>query len=234
MSFEDAPASENASSLFTRDWSVPWHAHLMPAAIATLIVGIWIGSDGKMTSWAVSWNSLSEQSIWPLFMHMFAHGGLPHVAMNAVVLLLLSGPLISRLGEPPISWMRYAYLLVGSGLFGAAVFLTLNYGSSVSMLGASGAIFGLLGTLARIHPSTGRAVPINSRRTWLVVKLFIQNHVALFALLALIALLTGGAALVAWEAHLGGLLFGFFAAPLFLQHAGWEASSETARNERQR
>jgi membrane associated rhomboid family serine protease len=130
--------------------------------------------------------------------------------------------------------LRYAYLLVGSGLFGAAVFLTLNYGSPVSMLGASGAIFGLLGTLARIHPSTGRAVPIASRRTWLVVKLFIQNHVALFALLALIALLTGGAALVAWEAHLGGLLFGFFVAPLFLQHAALGSSSDSAGKYRQR
>ncbi|OBX17650.1 hypothetical protein A9995_15275 [Erythrobacter sp. QSSC1-22B] len=51
----------------------------------------------------------------------------------------------------------------------------------------------------------------------MVVKLFVQNHLVLFAVLAVIAFLSGGGALVAWEAHLGGLLFGFFVAPLFLK-----------------
>jgi membrane associated rhomboid family serine protease len=150
---------------------------------------------------------------------MFAHGGLAHVLMNAAALLLLSGPLISRLGKPPVSWMRYIYLMLGSGTSGAILFLMLNRGEASSMLGASGAVFGLLGTLARVHPSTGHAVPIRSRRTWLVARLFVQNHLILFALLAVVALLAGGSTLVAWQAHLGGLLFGFFAAPLFLQQS---------------
>jgi membrane associated rhomboid family serine protease len=49
-----------------------------------------------------------------------------------------------------------------------------------------------------------------------VIKVFIQNHIALFVLLAVVAIFTGRSALVAWEAHLGGLLFGFFATPLYL------------------
>ncbi|WP_082992800.1 rhomboid family intramembrane serine protease [Erythrobacter sp. QSSC1-22B] len=218
MNFEDAPLPEDGgNNLFTRDWPVPWHAHVAPLAIVVLLAGLWLGSDGQMASWAVSWQLLSRNPVLPIFTHIVAHGGLVHILMNSAVLLLLSGPLISRLGKPPIAWLRYLYLLVGSGVSGATFFLLLNNREAASMLGASGAVFGLLGMLARIHPSTGNAVPIRSPRTWMVVKLFVQNHLVLFAVLAVIAFLSGGGALVAWEAHLGGLLFGFFVAPLFLK-----------------
>lgn len=218
MGERDVPAHDDTSdTLFVRDWTVPWHAHVLPMGLSVLLVGIWLESGGRMNSWAVSWQTLWQNPI-SLVTHMFAHGGLAHVSMNAGALLLLSGPLISRLGHAPLSWMRYLYLFTGSGVSGAALFLILNPAGATSMLGASGAVFGLLGTLARVHPATGQAVPIRSRRTWMVAKFFVQNHLALFALLALIALLTGGSALLAWEAHLGGLLFGFFVAPLFLPH----------------
>lgn len=204
--------------LFTRDWAVSWHSHVPPVALTILILAIWIGLDSRLTSWAVSWNALGRSGALPLIAHMVVHGGWAHVLMNAAALLVLSGPIISRLGAPPISWLRYLYVLVGSGLAGAVLFLMLNRGGT-SMLGASGAIFGLVGTLARVHPSTGRAVPIRSARTWVVTKFFVQNHLALFALLAIMAILTGESAYLAWEAHLGGLLFGFFVAPLFLKRA---------------
>ncbi|NTZ43941.1 rhomboid family intramembrane serine protease [Altererythrobacter sp. SALINAS58] len=215
---KEAPLKEDGgNNLFARDWEVPWHAHLLPVVLAALMIVIWLNSDGRMSSYAVSWQSLKLNPVMPMLVHMLAHGGLPHVLMNSAVLLLLSGPLISRLGDPPLAWMRYMYLLIGSGISGALLFLLLNLRESASMLGASGAVFGLLGLLARVHPATGHAVPIRSARTWLIAKFFVQNHLLLFAILALVAFLTGASALLAWEAHLGGLLFGFFAAPLFLK-----------------
>jgi len=197
---------------------VPWHAHLVPSALALAVLGIWltVPPDTLMRSWALSWPSLREGHGLTLVLHLFAHGSWPHVGMNVAALMLLSGPLISRLGAPPLSWARYLYLYVGSGLSGAVLFGILNQDGAASMLGASGAIFGLLGALARVHPSTGEAVPIRSPRTWSLVKVFVHNHIALFSLLAVVAVFTGSSALVAWEAHVGGLLFGFFATPLYL------------------
>lgn len=197
---------------------MPWHAHVVPFALALAILGIWltVPPDALMQTWALSWPSLREGRGLPLVLHLFAHGGWPHVGMNVAALMLLSAPLISRLGAPPLSWARYLYLFLGSGLSGAVLFGILNQDGAASMLGASGAIFGLLGALARVHPSTGETVPIRSSRTWSLVKVFVQNHIALFLLLAVVAVFTGNAALVAWEAHLGGLLFGFFATPLYL------------------
>jgi membrane associated rhomboid family serine protease len=208
--------SEDPENLFARDWDVPWHAYLVPVGLAAIIIGIGLALPAEVTgSWALSGHSLRRGEMLPLGLHLLAHGGWAHVGMNVAALVLLSGPLISRLGAPPLSWARYLYLFVGSGLAGAVLFLLLNR-DSASMLGASGAIFGLLGAWARVHPSTGEAVSIRSPRTWILIKVFVQNHLVLFALLVGVAVLTGRSVLVAWEAHLGGLLFGFFATPLYL------------------
>ena len=190
----------------------------MPTALAAVMLGIWfiVPPDELRQSWTLSGGWLRQAYSPSLLLHLFAHGGWVHLAMNLAALLLLSAPLISRLGGAPFSWARYLYLFAGSGLSGAVMFGIFNQDGVASMLGASGALFGLLGAWARVHPSTGESVPIRSQRTWSLVKVFVQNHVALFALLAVIAVFTGKSALVAWEAHLGGLLFGFFATPLYL------------------
>lgn len=211
-------SDRDAHNLFNRQWDVPWHAHLVPLGLAALMSVFWLtfSSAGQMTSWALSWPALQQGRISLLAAHMFAHGGLLHLSMNLAALMLFSGPLISRLGPPPISWVRYLYLFFGSGLCGAALFLAASYGNRTSILGASGAIFGIVGALARVHPATGEVVPIRSVRTWLLAKFFVQNHILLIALLAIMGFFAWGSAAVAWEAHLGGLLFGFFATPLYL------------------
>jgi membrane associated rhomboid family serine protease len=187
--------------------------------LVALLVALWLvySVDGSMNSWAFSAQALRQGRVYTLPLHLLAHGSLVHLIVNGMSLLLLSAPLISRLGKPPLSWARYLYVFVGSGLAGAVLFLALHTGQNVAMLGASGAIFGLLGAVARVHPSTGESVPVNSRRTWEVLKLFAGNHLVLFGLLAIVALVAGASPMLAWEAHLGGLLFGFFAAPVFLR-----------------
>jgi membrane associated rhomboid family serine protease len=212
----DDEASEASDHLFARAWEVPGHAHLVPVALVIVLGSIWHFADARALRWVVSWAEIERANPVPILLHMFVHESLVHLSLNAAALLLLSAPLIAQLGRPPASWLRYLYLFVGSGVCGAAAFLALNMDHQVSMLGSSGAIFGLLGAIARIHPLTGMAVSVKSRRTWLVTKFFIQNHFVLFAVAAVIAVTSGQTTLLAWEAHLGGLLFGFLAAPAFL------------------
>jgi membrane associated rhomboid family serine protease len=206
-------------NLFARDWEVPLHAYVPPLVLAALNIAVWStfsDSTGGMPLWALSWPAFRAGHVLTLFTQMFAHGGIIHLAVNTIALLLVSPPLISRLGPPIIAWFRYTYLYLGSGLCGGGLFLILNTSNSATMLGASGAIFGILAALARVHPHTGTAVAVRSRRTWLLAKLFLQNHIALLLLLALVTFFADNVAGLAWEAHLGGLLFGFFAAPLYL------------------
>ena len=84
------------------------------------------------------------------------------------------------------------------------------------MLGASGAICALLGLLLRL-PSEGYELhPIRSDRMKLAAKEFVKANLILILLLTVPALLLGQGGGVAWEAHLGGFIFGLFVAPLLL------------------
>jgi membrane associated rhomboid family serine protease len=205
-----------SEDLFERTWAVPRHAYIVPAVLAALLFVCWfVTPKPAAEAMALSWAGLERGRTATIWLHMFAHGSLLHVSLNCAALLALSGPLIARLGDPPLSWGRFLYLYFGSGLAGAALFLALNH--SAAMLGASGAIFGVFGALARVHPHSGTLVPVKSHRTWLVAKAFVKEHLLMFGLLALTALLWGKSASIAWQAHLGGLLFGVFAASLFLE-----------------
>lgn len=207
-------------SLLDREWSVSPRDYWIPTFICAILVLAWVFVDAgrSMSDWAVSAPALRNGAYSTLLLHMIAHGGMLHVLMNGAVLILIGGPLHSRLGKVPIAGVRFLYIFIGSGLSGCFLFLAMNAGESVSMLGASGAIFGSLAALARVHPVSGAATSVVSPRTWQLAGFFALNHVGLFAILAVLAFIWGQITFVAWEAHLGGALFGFFLAPLFLPH----------------
>jgi membrane associated rhomboid family serine protease len=221
------PPQDSVHNLLDRTWTVPWHAHIAPLVLGGITAIIWLKTshNGDMPNWALSWHALREGRAATIATHIFAHGGLLHLFMNVGAMLLLSGPLVSRLGTPPLSWARFLYLYFGSGVLGGLLFLAMHTSRDGSMLGASGALFGVLGALARVHPATGEVVAVRSVRTWSLAKLFLQNHLVLFALVFLMALVTGVAQGLAWQAHLGGMLFGFFAAPLYLPKSQTDPNS---------
>jgi membrane associated rhomboid family serine protease len=202
-------------------WNVPAHAYTVPFYLTALMVALWLFSapGGGMQGWAASWPEVAHGHLMTLWMHIFAHGGFLHISMNTVALLVLGPPLVARLGPPPTAWLRFFTFFLLSGLSGATLFLLCHTDGSASMLGASGAIFGILGALSRFKPSTGDLVAIRSRGTLLLAKAFLRDHALLFAALAAVAFVTGASIGIAWQAHLGGLLFGLFGAPLFVHSA---------------
>ena len=172
-----------------------------------------------MRDWGVSGQALAQGRYDRLMTHMFAHGGALHILMNVSVLLALSPPLIARLGRPPGAWVRYFGLFLLSGLAGAFAYLAVNPDGTVPMLGASGAIYGLMGTLLRLGPETGALVPLRSRAMALALKDFVRDNLLLILLFTVPALLAGTGGGLAWEAHVGGLTFGLLAGPKFVPTA---------------
>jgi membrane associated rhomboid family serine protease len=148
---------------------------------------------------------------------MFAHGGFMHLLMNTLVLISIAGPIQYRLRMDLAGWLRSVALFFLAGLAGLATYLAFHPYGSVPMLGASGAIYGLIGFIVRWPPAEDEAGPLFSGETRRGLVDFVKGNLLLIVLLTLPALLAGSGGGVAWEGHLGGFLFGLIAAPLFGQ-----------------
>ena len=167
---------------------------------------------GEPWDWSLSAAALAEGRWYALISHMFAHAGLWHLVLNSTFLLGVTPVVMARFGVGPSGWLRYAVLFLVSGLLGAGLYLALHPASAVPMVGASGAICGVWGAASRIGPE-GEIVPIRSDQVWVQVKAFAKMNLILFGLLFVLVRMSGGVGGLAWEAHLGGFLFGLFAVP---------------------
>ncbi|MWA12357.1 rhomboid family intramembrane serine protease [Streptomyces sp. BA2] len=127
---------------------------------------------------------VAEGQWYRLVTAMFAHQEIWHIAFNMLGLWWLGGPLEAALGRS-----RYLALYLLSGLAGSALTYVLVDASDAS-LGASGAIFGLLGATAVLM----RRLNYDMR--------------PVIALLALNLLFTFTWTGIAWQAHVGGLVAG--------------------------
>lgn len=187
-----------------------WPGLLLGSVLVIAFI-VQLASGGPLR-WAVSARALSQGQFETLLTHMFAHGGFGHLLMNLSALLALGPILVSRLGLSPLGWLRYFGFFLIAGLVGGLTYLTVHPTGAMPMLGASGAICGLWGAAARIGPEA-ELVPLRSSHTLRVVREFVIVNSILFTLVFLLVLATRGQGGLAWEAHLGGFLFGLFTVP---------------------
>ncbi|MEU1089037.1 rhomboid family intramembrane serine protease [Streptomyces sp. NPDC005892] len=126
---------------------------------------------------------VAEGQWYRLLTSVFLHEELLHIAFNMLGLWWLGGPLEAALGR-----LRFLALYLLSGLAGSAVTYWMSAQNQGS-LGASGAVFGLLG-----------ATVVLMRR----MNYDLRPALVILALNVLFSLRPG----VAWQAHLGGLVAG--------------------------
>lgn len=129
--------------------------------------------------------------------YAFLHGGLIHLALNMLALFLFGRAIIERVGTRRFV-LAYAISILG----GAVAFALLGNGIT-PMVGASGALFGLLGVWScwdYLDKRFYRASWWETARP--LVYLLLYN-------LAFMLLLQGK---LAWEAHLGGFVTGWILA----------------------
>jgi membrane associated rhomboid family serine protease len=210
---------------------LPWHARVPTALLggACAVAWIWLqvtsGVDG-IDRWGLSAGALAQGRFETICLHMFAHGSAMHLVMNLTALSAIGATLTSRLGRAPLSWMRFLMLFGFSGLAGAALYLAVNPAGTVPMVGASGGLYGLIGLMIRTPSDGGAVLKVDSGRVRRVGWDLVKENVFLFALLALISWSSGNAGGLAWEAHLGGFLFGLCLGPRLLPRTAAERSGE--------
>ena len=136
-----------------------------------------------------------------------------HIGFNMMALLAIGPAVMERLG--PLggrSLTGFLALFFGCGLAGMAFWLGLNPSSDIPMLGASGAIFGLLGAILRQPDPQLPPVPLVSKAMGKAVIAFVRLHIPLLVIFAIPLLFGSGFFGLAWEAHLGGFIAGILLA----------------------
>ena len=132
--------------------------------------------------------------------HAFLHGGLVHLAMNSVVLVSLGKFVSAHVGAA-----RTLLVLLLSAVAGAACFGLLS-SSPAPMIGASGAVFGLIGLWQAMDYRIRRQAGLPLQPIAMAILGLIAANIALFVILA------GG---LAWQAHLGGWIVGWISGQNF-------------------
>lgn len=132
---------------------------------------------------------------WTLFTYMFLHGGFWHLAFNMIALFFFGPRLEMRLGSK-----RFLYLYFISGLTGAL--LSVPFNPYTAIIGASGAVFGVLLGFARYYPRERIYI-------WGVLPVEARVLVIVMTALSLYGGFGGMQDGVAHFAHLGGFLGGY-------------------------
>ncbi|HSH17881.1 MAG TPA: rhomboid family intramembrane serine protease [Candidatus Saccharimonadales bacterium] len=152
-----------------------------------------------------------------LLTSMFLHGGLLHIVGNMLYLLPFGDNVEDRMGH-----LRYLLFYVLCGLLATLAYIIFNPNSGVPLLGASGAIAGVLGSYLVLHPR-GRVkgfffiiillIPITLPAILFIGYWFIMQIFGSVASLGINAVGSEGG--VAYLAHLGGFLAGLVLTPFF-------------------
>ena len=189
--------------------------------LMTLNCVVWLGlTVGGMNHQAIARYGLysAHLSLQTLFTHMFLHVGILHLAGTMWFLWMFAPKLEERLG----SWFfGVAYLMCGLGAAGLQTLFTP--GSTIPMVGASGAISGVAGMYFVLFPRSPFDLLLYVG--WWRLKTFnamtrgaVGAWIGEQFVLGLITSFTHSAGIAFW-AHVGGFLSGFLIAAIIASQA---------------
>lgn len=154
-------------------------------------------------------------TLYPFITSMFMHAGFLHIISNMWFLWIFGD-------NVEVDWGRLGYLVIYlfSGIIAALSQFFFTPDSTIPMLGASGAVAGVLGSYLVRHPRARieTLVPVgffittvNIPASIMLGYWFVMQFFAGYAALAVETTATGG---VAFFAHIGGFITGFALAKL--------------------
>jgi membrane associated rhomboid family serine protease len=174
------------------------------AAVAVLFV------SRAFAEFALGYLSLIPAAVFPglqlfrLVTYMFVHGSLSHVLFNMITLYFFGPPLEQVWGKN--KFLFYYFLTgIGAGIVCVPFYILIGE-PNVPVIGASGALFGLLAAFALIYPNAKIylmfLVPIKAK--WLVLFFVIMEF------FSTASAVEGHAGAIANVAHLSGAVIGYF------------------------
>src|SRR5688500_2747255 len=181
----------------------------------------WQLGEAELKRFIHTWGLIPSRLIaapsdaWPtVFSSMFLHGGWFHLLSNMWVLIIFGDNIEERVGAAP-----YLFFYLLSGAAAALLQTYITQGSSVPMIGASGAIAGVLGAYLISYPGARIAslVPIFFIFTIVDVPavLFLLFWFVSQLYSGLFAIQGGSASGIAWWEHIWGVMCGLIMVAFF-------------------
>jgi membrane associated rhomboid family serine protease len=150
-----------------------------------------------------------------VFSSMFMHGGLFHLGGNMLYLWIFGNNIEDRLGH-----LRFVFFYLFCGVFAAYAYAFANPDSITPMIGASGAISGVLGAYLLLFPRANVHAVVFLGFFVTTMKIPALIVIGFWAIIQLInGLISSGiheGGGVAWFAHVGGFLMGLVTIKLWL------------------
>jgi membrane associated rhomboid family serine protease len=183
---------------------------------AVLLVALIVGGyalqsrfplEAVVEAFAFSPQALAQGRWYTLLSALFVHGGWGHALTNGAFALAFATPVARFFGERPAGTAVFFLFYLVCGVLSSLGYAAVHPNQAEPLVGASGAISGLMGAASRLIAGRGRVGPILSSPVlgmglaWVVVNL-------------LVGVLGGGflpgtaGAAVAWEAHVAGFVVG--------------------------
>jgi membrane associated rhomboid family serine protease len=192
-----------------------------------MMVFVFSDSRGQSIVWLASFipARFSEAPVaWlvTLASYSLLHGSWGHLINNCVWLVAFGSPVAAALGG-----RRFFVFWVMCSAAAALIHFMADRSSPIPMIGASGAVSGMMGAAARAGfrlradgpairsrnslPSMARALSSTNVLVFLIIYLLVNIGIGLGE--AAVPGISG----IAWQAHIGGLAAGFFLFSLFLR-----------------
>ncbi len=157
--------------------------------------------------------------------YSFLHGDWMHILFNSLWLVVFGSAVARRL-----STERFIIFFILTSFSGALLFMLMNWGEVIPMIGASAVVSGLMGAVIRFMFSpVDKDLPpsddwISNTKLLSLSETFRNKNAVLLIIVVLlmnylegagIISLSGGSAPIAWEAHIGGFIAGLLSYGFF-------------------
>jgi len=191
----------------------------MVLALIGINAGAWLllSNSGIAQDLALSAYRIQHGMYWQVVTAMFMHGNFSHLLFNMFGLYFFGGSVAPVLGRN-----RFLMLYLISGVLGNLLWLAANWSSPVymvsgqimtaSVIGASGALFGVMLAAAMLFPQARVMLlffPAPIKLTTLII---------VYAVIETFSQLSGAGTGIAHLAHLGGFVGAYFYMRICLAH----------------